>query len=411
MSTADFSRLVKDRRDSNTRRAGGRAAWGRLRARPPGRDRAREFAQLAAEGRRRETLSLQAETDFFRAMARHLRSGHLWTSHVAVLTLLAAEFNSGEPLGARQRFEGTGDKLTLVFDSTFGLFGTDVDPDSRTADWRFLLGHLKKTKWLVVKRAGRNGAIEFRPGNASGASPNRNPAGGAESVVGCRAQGGGMNARQRRRRARRPYAAVPATQQRVDAEYRLLMNAQHELLVGAADERIAQFDPALYELLGEAWEPLQGPDDETPKTRRRRPRRAVKPAPAPEPEPEEVDGVFLASGHQITIQKAAAAEVMKGFSRVELLARGRAAAQRSQERRERLTPVEALPSLAAAAPPAPKRPRDRVEDRARMIQETLGAGIFAMTDLFRSADDGLTARTALEALRSATARPQPQPII
>ena len=167
-----------------------------------------------------------------------------------------------------------------------------------------------------------------------------------------------MNARQRRRRARRPYAAVPATQQRVDAEYRLLMNAQHELLVAAADERIAQFDPALYELLGEAWEPLQGPDDETPKTRRRRPRRAVKPAPAPEPEPEEVDGVFLASGHQITIQKAAAAEVMKGFRRVELLARGRAAAaEESGAPRAARRPSTALPSLAAAAPPAPMTPR------------------------------------------------------
>ena len=74
--------------------------------------------------------------------------------HVAILTLLVAEFSSGETLGPRQRFEGSGDDLILVIDATYGLFGVDLDPDSRTADWRFIFEHLEDTGWLVVKRAG-----------------------------------------------------------------------------------------------------------------------------------------------------------------------------------------------------------------------------------------------------------------
>ena len=306
----------------------------------------------------------QSEIDFFRLLAHHLRSGRSGRVTSPDLASLVA-FQSGKVLGPGSASKA-GRQPHSRLRQDVRLFGVDLDPDSRTADWRFLLGHLEKTKWLVVQRAGPEWRIRLGPTMLRALRRTGPGRGCRERRRLPRPGGGGMNARQRRRRARRPYAAVPATQQRVDAEYRLT----HERPARTSGRGRRRASRAVRP---RALRASRGGPGAAPGRRRRRRSEAqeagvrAREGRRPRPNPSrEVDGVFLtASGHQITIQKAAAAEVMKGFRRVELLARGRAAAARSQERRERLTPVEALPSLAAAAPPAPTRRGQRRGPRAR----------------------------------------------
>ena len=67
----------------------------------------REFAKIAADSRRRETLTRRGERDFFAAMHAQLKSGHFWIGHVSVL-VLAVSRAPGRPCDRADRVDRGG---------------------------------------------------------------------------------------------------------------------------------------------------------------------------------------------------------------------------------------------------------------------------------------------------------------
>jgi hypothetical protein len=121
----------------------------------------REFDEFFADDRRRYTMSLQAEVDWFRAVAGWLRSGHLWPTHVGVLTAVVAQLASGEGFG-ENRVEGRRDDAVLVIDNLGrqGLLGVST---VGIENWQWLLDWLEQQRFLIVER-GRGPTVRVRLG-------------------------------------------------------------------------------------------------------------------------------------------------------------------------------------------------------------------------------------------------------
>jgi hypothetical protein len=122
-----------------------------------------ELNQILADGRRHEQMLRSEVRDCFSILYGYVESGHLWFEHAGLIVLLFAAFQSGNPLGDRQRFEGSGDDLTLVFDHRFGLLGGRVDPNGRAGNWKRVLDHLVKHRWFTLERRGPEWRLKLGP--------------------------------------------------------------------------------------------------------------------------------------------------------------------------------------------------------------------------------------------------------
>jgi hypothetical protein len=121
----------------------------------------REMAALGAEARRATTLRREAEVDWFRAMYRHLESGHLWMQHLAVLTFVLVQMHAGKAIAHGARIEGEGDQMRLVYSGHFGMFGPADPEGTLAATWT--LEWLVEQGWLVLEPRGMERRIGLGP--------------------------------------------------------------------------------------------------------------------------------------------------------------------------------------------------------------------------------------------------------
>ena len=123
----------------------------------------REFAKIAADSRRRETLTRRGEVDFFAAMHAQLKSGHFWIGHVSVLVLVVSQLQGGRAIGPTASIEGAGASAELVFDHAWGLVDGGIDGEGNLENWRFLLDYLVENGWLTRAKSGPKWRIGLGP--------------------------------------------------------------------------------------------------------------------------------------------------------------------------------------------------------------------------------------------------------
>jgi hypothetical protein len=115
------------------------------------------FARLKKLGARERALARlgrKQEASLLTEIHKQVQNRCLWGSHVGVLIALLSAFETGEVLGPSQRFEGSGEDLTYVFDRRMGVLGGHLNGDGAISNALGLLEHLEKNAWVVLSSKG-----------------------------------------------------------------------------------------------------------------------------------------------------------------------------------------------------------------------------------------------------------------
>lgn len=114
----------------------------------------RQFKELDVKSRRRNPLKRRQEMDWFQVMHAKLASGHLFVSHVSILTYVVAVLQTGKPLGPTQAIEGNGDDAVLAFDQSWSIIPGAIDGEDSLMRWRIQVEWLAEHDWLTLRRTG-----------------------------------------------------------------------------------------------------------------------------------------------------------------------------------------------------------------------------------------------------------------
>jgi hypothetical protein len=123
---------------------------------------ARKAAQVAVDAAKRPFKRDEAAS-IFGEIAEHLKAGYLNAPTTALLVILIAAFESGEPPREGSYFSGTGVEKTLHFDGNLGLISGRLDPEGVFARWRYDLEHLERNGWVRVAKRGRDWTLTLGP--------------------------------------------------------------------------------------------------------------------------------------------------------------------------------------------------------------------------------------------------------